>query len=70
MRYMLLAMLIANHAAVSVQAESPVPIIFDTDMDNECDDAGALAVLHALADEGEAEILAVVTNRRGKPTAD
>jgi hypothetical protein len=33
------------------------------------DDAGSLAVLHALADKGEAEILAVVTNRRGKSTA-
>jgi len=39
----------------------PVKIIFDTDMDSDCDDLGALAVLHALADRGEAEILAVVT---------
>lgn len=30
----------------------PVNIIFDTDMHTDCDDAGALAVLHALADEG------------------
>ncbi len=69
MRYILLVLLIANHAAIPAQAESPVQIIFDTDMDNDCDDAGALAVLHALADKGEAEILAVVTNRRGKSTA-
>ena len=27
---------------------APVKIIFDTDMANDCDDAGALAVLHAL----------------------
>ncbi|OGV59966.1 MAG: hypothetical protein A2X45_16825 [Lentisphaerae bacterium GWF2_50_93] len=33
-------------------------IIFDCDMGNDCDDAGALAVLHALADKGEANILA------------
>ncbi|HAU37591.1 MAG TPA: nucleoside hydrolase [Phycisphaerales bacterium] len=39
----------------------PVKIILDTDMDGDCDDAGALAVLHALADNGEAEILAVGT---------
>lgn len=26
---------------------APVPIIFDTDMDTDCDDAGALAALHA-----------------------
>jgi len=43
---------------------APVKVIFDTDMANDCDDAGALAVLHALADQGEAEILAIVTNRK------
>ncbi|NNJ26254.1 nucleoside hydrolase [Alienimonas chondri] len=41
---------------------APVPVIFDTDMAGDCDDVGALAVLHALADRGEAEILAVMTN--------
>jgi len=35
-------------------------IILDTDLGSDCDDAGALAVLHALADAGEAEILACV----------
>ena len=39
-----------------------VQIIFDTDMDVDCDDAGALAVLHALMDNGEAEILGVVVD--------
>lgn len=47
----------------------PVRIVFDTDMANDCDDAGALAVLHALADRGEAEILAVVTNRKDPSNA-
>lgn len=37
---------------------SPVKVIFDSDFSTDCDDAGALAVLHALADNGEAEILA------------
>src|SRR5687767_2874399 len=41
-----------------------VKIIFDTDMDSDCDDVGALAVLHALADLGEAEILATVTSSK------
>lgn len=40
-------------------AEAP-RIIFDTDMDSDFDDAGALATLHALADLGECEILAVM----------
>lgn len=42
----------------------PVPILFDTDMDSDCDDAGALAMLHALADAGEVEILATVVSAR------
>ncbi|WP_413431321.1 nucleoside hydrolase [Crateriforma spongiae] len=49
---------------VTLQAAEPVSVIFDTDMAGDCDDAGALAVLNALADRGEAEILAVVTNRK------
>jgi hypothetical protein len=39
--------------------QSPVRVIFDTDMDTDVDDIGALGILHALADLGEAEILAV-----------
>lgn len=36
--------------------------IFETDMQADCDDSGALAILHALADAGEAEIVAVMIN--------
>lgn len=43
-------------------APRPVKIIFDTDMETDCDDAGALAVLHALADNGECEILATMVS--------
>jgi hypothetical protein len=35
-------------------------IIFDTDIGSDCDDAGALAVLHKLADKGEVNILGVI----------
>lgn len=38
----------------------PVRIIFDTDMGSDCDDAGALAVLHAYADRGLAEIIGCI----------
>lgn len=41
---------------------APVKIIFDTDMDSDCDDVGALAMMHALADQGEVEILAAMTS--------
>lgn len=42
----------------------PAQIILDTDIATDCDDAGALAVLHALASAGEAEILAVLVNNK------
>jgi len=38
-----------------------VPIIFDTDIGTDVDDAGALAILHALADQGETQILATIS---------
>jgi len=45
---------------MTVPTTSPARIILDTDIGSDCDDAGALAVLHALADAGEAEILACI----------
>ena len=36
-----------------------IKILLDTDLGGDCDDAGALAVLHKLADKGLCEILAV-----------
>ncbi|MBZ0254979.1 nucleoside hydrolase [bacterium] len=44
---------------LTAQSE-PVRIIFDTDIDTDCDDTGALALLHHFADLGEAEILATI----------
>lgn len=52
-----------------VRAQTPVRIFFDTDMETDCDDAGALAVLHALADRGECEILATVVSVRDPNSA-
>jgi inosine-uridine nucleoside N-ribohydrolase len=49
------------------------PIIFDTDIGTDVDDAGALAILHILADRGEAEILATMSanqNRWCAPAID
>ncbi len=43
-------------------AEGPVPVILDTDLGPDCDDAGAIAVLHALAGKGEARILGIMCN--------
>jgi hypothetical protein len=40
--------------------QQPVKVIFDTDMGSDCDDAGALALLHAYANRGKAEIIACI----------
>ena len=42
------------------KAAGAVPIILDTDIGPDCDDAGALAVLHGLAKRGEARIVGVM----------
>ena len=44
------------------QRPQPVSVIFDTDMGPDYDDVGALTILHALADSGEAKILATVSS--------
>lgn len=51
--------LACNLLAGVAQAAGPVPIIFDTDIMSDVDDVGAVAALHALADRGEARILAM-----------
>lgn len=44
-----------------VKTNKSVKIILDTDMGPDYDDVGALAFLHAMADSGQAEILATVS---------
>ncbi|HXH99908.1 MAG TPA: hypothetical protein VNI52_06545 [Sphingobacteriaceae bacterium] len=58
----ILAMILLSGEAFSqaVPGKKPVKIIYDTDIDLDVDDVGALALLHALADNGEAEILGVI----------
>jgi pyrimidine-specific ribonucleoside hydrolase len=47
--------------------QKPVNIIFDTDMGPDYDDVGAIVILHAMADKGEAKVLATMasTNYEG-----
>ena len=49
-------------AAIGHAAETlpPVSIIFDTDMGGDCDDVGALFVLHGAVERGEARLLATM----------
>ncbi|CAN5681327.1 hypothetical protein BH10BAC2_BH10BAC2_03350 [soil metagenome] len=44
-----------------VKKQQPVSIIFDTDIAPDYDDVGAMALLHAFADKGEANILATIS---------
>ncbi|CAN5575070.1 hypothetical protein BH10PLA1_BH10PLA1_15740 [soil metagenome] len=47
-------------AEATTRPAEPVRVIFDSDMDGDCDDVAALALLHVLADRGEAQILATI----------
>ncbi|MFD2871417.1 nucleoside hydrolase [Mucilaginibacter ximonensis] len=42
----------------------PISIIFDSDIGPDYDDVGAITILHALADAGEAKILATMASNR------
>lgn len=45
-------------------SKQPVPVILDTDISSDVDDVGAVAVLHSLADRGEARILAMMVSSK------
>src|SRR5664279_4825912 len=49
-------------AAAGARAQA-VPVIFDTDMGNDVDDALALAMLHALESRGECRLLGVTVTK-------
>lgn len=54
----------------TVDSIVPVKVIYETDFTFDVDDVGALAILHAMADNGEAEILAVSYNESQNKAAD
>ena len=60
MRITLLILLSLISIDVLCQKVKAEKIILDTDFGNDCDDTGALAILHQMAYTGEAEILAVM----------
>lgn len=45
---------------ISHAAEPPINIIIDTDVDQDCDDIGALFILHGAVERGEAKLLATM----------
>ncbi len=66
-------LLIGCKSSRPLHSPQAIPIIFDTDMGTDVDDAGALAILHIMADRGEAKILATMSanqNRWSAPAID
>ena len=65
---------IQKESATTMIASGSIPqIIFDTDIAEDCDDVGAIAVLHALADRGEVKILGMMVSmpvQYGAPALD
>ena len=55
-----IVLLLASALTSNAARGGPVKVVFDTDISSDVDDCGALAILNALADQGEAEILACV----------
>jgi inosine-uridine nucleoside N-ribohydrolase len=53
-------------AAARFNNARPIPVIFDTDIGNDVDDALALAMLHALESRGEVRLLAVTITKDNK----
>ena len=54
----------AYYVAVErLRTKPPVRLILDTDMSGDADDAGTLAMLHAMVDRDECELLATIVNR-------
>lgn len=58
--WMRVALLLLPFVALNGWAQKPV-IIFDTDIAPDYDDVGAMALLHAFADKGEATLLATIS---------
>ncbi|MEO6548750.1 MAG: nucleoside hydrolase [Ferruginibacter sp.] len=54
-------LLVVISCSVFAQKRPVVNIIFDTDIAPDYDDVGAMALLHAFADKGEAKILATIS---------
>ncbi len=60
---------ISSFAQTRQKTKQPVPVILDTDIGPDYDDVGAMAVLHALADAGEARPLAVMSSNKNELVA-
>src|SRR3954469_14380501 len=65
--YLLFALFVciahAESPPAKTGAKRPIPLIFDTDIGNDIDDALALGMIHALMSRGECRLLAVTVTK-------
>jgi len=59
-----IVLLVLSANALFAQATKPLPVIFDSDMGPDYDDVGALAMLYAMADKGEVNLLATIASTK------
>ena len=68
-KFIILAILLSvTYVNAQPGGRQAVSIILDTDIGPDYDDVGAIAVLHALADRGEAKPLAVISSNKNELT--
>lgn len=60
---LLFSALLGSSALNAAEPSQPVPLIFDTDIGNDIDDALALGMIHGLQSRGECELLAVTITK-------
>src|SRR3954454_3408933 len=63
-RTLLFYLLLLTTPSMFARKTKPLSVIFDTDMGPDYDDAGAITLLHAFADDGKANILATVASTK------
>ncbi|WP_337042447.1 nucleoside hydrolase [Emticicia sp. 17c] len=60
-KFLISILCLISFCVYAQKPQKPVSIIFDTDIAGDYDDVGAMALLHAFADAGEAKILATIS---------
>src|SRR3954466_13299928 len=63
-KFLFLSFFLFLSVTMHAQTNKALPVIFDTDMGPDYDNVGAITMLHAFADNGEAEILATVASTK------
>jgi len=59
----LIALTLANYANTVIAQATALPLIFDTDIGNDCDDVLAMGVIHALQSRGHCRLIAVTITK-------